>query len=43
MNIFKMSNFNNFNYHTIKDINRQSYELICVKQLIFLMINKNKH
>jgi hypothetical protein len=43
MSILKISNFYNFYYHTIKNINRQSYELTCMKQLIFLLINKNKH
>jgi hypothetical protein len=43
MSILKISHFYNFYYHTIKIINHQRYELTCMKQLIFLLINKNKH
>jgi hypothetical protein len=32
MSIFKISNFYNFYYNAIKNINHQSYALTCVKQ-----------
>jgi hypothetical protein len=35
MIIFKISNFYNFYYYTIKNINRQSYALTCMKLLFW--------